>query len=118
LHPDINTEVDDFFARHIDAIAEAMREPDVVHGPHCTNGKRVWMFDWHWPFVHTWISNAICVCDINQIMRLHNESMRLMDDIVRALRSEQRYDLYAGFSQKFGDADEAAAEKDKGEKQA
>lgn len=91
LHPridtegDIEAEITDFFDRHIDAIAEAIKEPDVIHNPHCTNGKRQWMFNRYWPFVHTWISTAICVCDINQMMRLHNESRRLMNEIVQAL---------------------------------
>ncbi len=94
LHLDVNTEavtraeIDDFFERHGDAIAEAIKEPDlpgVTHGKHCTNGKRQWMFNRHWPFVHTWISTAVCVCEINQMMRQHNESMRLMEEIVEAL---------------------------------
>jgi hypothetical protein len=91
LHPRINTEpvtraeIDDFFERHIDEIAEAIKEPDVVHGKYCTNGKRQWMFNRHWPFIHTWISTAVCVCEINQIMRQHRETQRLMDEIVEAL---------------------------------
>jgi hypothetical protein len=85
LHPDVNTEVDDFFDRHIDAIAEAIKEPDTLHSKYCTNGKRQWMFNRYWPFIHTWISTAVCVCEINQMMRQHNESMRLMKDIVDAL---------------------------------
>lgn len=96
----INTEVDDFFDRHADAIAKAIREPAVQHNPHCNHGKRMWTFSWRWPFVHTWISKCVCVCEINQIMRGHRETMRLMDEIVAALRSEKRYDLYADWNSK------------------
>lgn len=79
----------------------------------------MWLFTWRWPFVHTWISKSVCVCDINEILRgqrLQRESMRLMDDIVAALRSEKRYDLYAGFSQEFDGPLAAAPEKDQSEK--
>lgn len=82
----VTTEVEDFLERHGDAIREAIREPDVIHGPHCTNGKRQWMLTRHFPFVRTWISTAICCCEINQILRQHRETMRLMDEIVEALQ--------------------------------
>jgi hypothetical protein len=91
LHPRINTEaevvdeVDDFFDRHIDAIAKTLNEPFSMHSPHCAYGKRQWIFSWRWPFIHTWISTCVCVCEINQIMRQHNETMRLMSEIVDAL---------------------------------
>lgn len=78
-------EVDDFFARHLDDIEQAMMEPDVEHSPHCKTGKRMWMFNRHWPFIHTWISTCICCCEINAILRGHRESRRLMNEIVEAL---------------------------------
>jgi hypothetical protein len=68
------SEVDDFLHRHLDDIAEAMKEPDVVHSPRCTHGKRVWMFNRYWPFIHTWISTCVCVCEINDILRRAHKS--------------------------------------------
>jgi hypothetical protein len=79
-------EVEDFFARHLNDIEKAMREPDVEHNPHCRNGKRQWMFNRYWPFIHTWISTAVCVCEINQIMRQHRETNRLIGELVEALQ--------------------------------
>jgi hypothetical protein len=79
------TEVDDFFHRHLDSLAEAMKEPEVQHSPHCTHGKRVWMFNRHWPFIHTWVSNCVCVCDINAILQGNRRMQHHIDDIVEML---------------------------------
>jgi hypothetical protein len=78
-------EVTDFFDRHLDDIAEAMREPDIVHTCMYPPGRRVWLFNWRWPFVHTWISHAICCCEINQIMRGNRRMQQSIDDIVAIL---------------------------------
>jgi hypothetical protein len=87
LAPYLDTEVEDFFERHMDAIVEAIKEPDVVHRPTCTNGKRVWIFTWRWPFVITWISTAVCLCEINTLVRGIREMNRGIDDIVEILDS-------------------------------
>jgi hypothetical protein len=78
-------EIEDFFARHLDDIAEAMKEPDVIHSRHCTRGKRRWIFTWRWPFVITWISNAVCLCEINQMLRGNRLLSQGIEDIVAAL---------------------------------
>lgn len=69
----------------MDAIAEAIKEPDVVHSPRCQHGKRQWVFMWRWPFVRTWISQSICLCEVNSILRGNREIQRNIDDIVALL---------------------------------
>jgi hypothetical protein len=81
----VTTEVEDFFERHLDAIAEAMKEPDVVHSPHCRHGKRMWIFTWRWPFVITWISTSVCTCGINEILRGNRRMQHNIDDIIAIL---------------------------------
>lgn len=77
---------EDFLERHWKAIAKVL-DQGVIHHPLCSHGKRVWLFNWRWPFVHTWISTAICICDVNAI--LSQRSIRRMqhniDDIVAIL---------------------------------
>jgi hypothetical protein len=80
-------EVQDFLDRHGDAIAEAIKEPDVVHNRHCSYGKRIWRFNRYWPFIHTWIGTCACVCEINQMMRGNREMQANIDDIVAILNS-------------------------------
>lgn len=88
---ELNT-VDDFFERHLDAIAEAMKPEypvTVVHSRFCSHGKRQWLFSWRWPFVQTWISTSVCICGINEILRGNREMQRNIDDIVAILDTLQ-----------------------------
>jgi hypothetical protein len=83
------TTEEDFLHRHIDDIAEVMKRRypvTLVHSPRCTHGKRQWVFTWRWPFVSTWISNAVCICGINEILR-NNRKFHNIDDIVDILDS-------------------------------
>ena len=80
----------DFFDRHLDDIAKVLKKDypvTVVHSRHCTHGKRQWLFSWRWPFVQTWISTAVCICGINDILRGHREFQRNIDDIVAILET-------------------------------
>jgi hypothetical protein len=91
-------EVDDFFERHLDDIAEAMKPKypvTVPHRKHCTHGKRQWVFSWRWPFVVTWISNAVCCCEVNEILEANRRMQHNIDDIVEIL-NELNDDLPRG----------------------
>jgi hypothetical protein len=57
-------EIKDCVWRHEHFLALKLEEHKVKHRPGCTRGKRRWLFSWRWPFVHTWISQSICMCEI------------------------------------------------------
>jgi hypothetical protein len=84
----MTNEIEECLYRHLDAIAEAMKEPeepDVVHSSRCSYGKRMWLFSWKFPFVITWISRAWCCCGINEIVRGNRRMQHNIDDIVEIL---------------------------------
>lgn len=68
--------------RHADFLELKLRHPKVKHRPGCTRGKRRWRFSWKWPFVHTWISQAICMCEIIEIEAV----IATFDEIVPILK--------------------------------
>jgi hypothetical protein len=63
-------EIKDCVWRHEHFLELKLRHPKIIHRPGCTRGKRMWRFCWKWPFVRTWISQAICMCEIIQIEEL------------------------------------------------
>lgn len=68
--------------RHADFLELKLRHPKVKHRPGCTRGKRRWRFSWKWPFVHTWISQAICMCEIIEI----EEMVATFEEVIPILR--------------------------------
>lgn len=67
MRPPTN-EIEDFLERHGDAIAKAIAPKETKHHCRYPRGKRMWRFSWKWPFIHTWISQAICLCDITAVL--------------------------------------------------
>lgn len=61
-------EPEDFFARKAQVIAEDLRPKPLKHRCRYPPGKRIWVFTWRWPFVRSWRSRAICLCDIVEIL--------------------------------------------------
>ena len=68
--------------RHIHFLELKLKHPKVEHRKGCTRGKRQWYFTWKWPFVRTWISQAICMCEIIAM----EEMVTTFDAVIPILR--------------------------------
>ena len=91
-----DNEVKECVWRHEHFLELKLRHPRVKHRKGCTRGKRMWRFFWKWPFVRTWISQAVCMCEIIAI-----DEMEATFDQVIEMMNGLGYDVRGPIQQRM-----------------